>query len=224
LPFLFERRPHEYARGHPYLSIDAPSSLRAYEQAVAETRAWAEWLLARTDRPSVGSPALVGVSLGAFIAVITCAMDPRIRRLVTVFGGGDLDTVVSRGIYGLRVTRELKRRGITSEDRRRARAEYDAYLRRVRQAVHPLEVEPAFQYFLFDPLTYAHQLRHTPTLMINAALDPIVPRLSALRLRAALDGAESCLLWGTHWTGGPWRFYVARRIDRFLSTPDEARP
>jgi pimeloyl-ACP methyl ester carboxylesterase len=227
LPFLFERKPAEYRRGHPYVSIDPTLSLPAYEQAVADTRASLDWLLgtARSEGRAGGprGPALVGVSLGAFIAVITCAMEPRFRRLVTVFGAGDLDAVVRGGSYGTRVDGQLDRQGVTDGERRQARLAYAQYLDRVREAKHPLDVRPTFHYFLFDPLTYAHHLRDLPTLMIRAAFDPVIPRDASLRLWHAMGRPEMSVMFGTHWPGGPWRSYIARRIGRFLSQPDTSR-
>lgn len=219
LPYLFERRPEGTPRGYPFICVDPARALPAYEQAVADVRASVDWLLDRQGRGGQSAaPALLGVSLGAFISVIASAMEPRLRGLVLMFGGGDLDRVVSGGTYGFRVRRQLRDLSITEEKRRRARLEYDSYLRAVREAEHPLDVRPAFEYFLFDPLTYAHHIRNRPILMINAALDPIVPRTAARALWEGLGRPQSALMWGTHWGGGPWRGYVARRIARFLST------
>jgi hypothetical protein len=120
----------------------------------------------------------------------------------------------------------LRDNSISEERRRAARLEYDAYLSAVRAAEHPLEVRPAFEYFLFDPLTYAHHIGNRHILMINAALDPIVPRAAARSLWEGLGRPQSAVMWGTHWGGGPWRGYVATRISRFLSSvahpPDSA--
>jgi pimeloyl-ACP methyl ester carboxylesterase len=228
LPFLFERRPPGASRVSHYVSIDPSISLPTYEQAVADTRASLDWLIGWSEdnnrHARSSPPAVVGVSIGAFVSIITCAMEPRFRRLVAIFAGGDLDRIISEGSYGERVFGELRRYGITDKDRQRARLEYERYLDEVKKAHHPLDVKPTFHYFLFDPLTYAHHLRQLPILMFEAAVDPIVPHAATDRLWEALGKPEMCRLWGTHYIGGVWRPYVARRIARFLSRKNPERP
>jgi pimeloyl-ACP methyl ester carboxylesterase len=220
LPYTCERTPHGERRGHAYLSIEADTALPAYEQAVADARSGLDWLLSGPPCLRGGAEfegaTLLGLSLGAFVAVMAAAMEPRFDSLVCVFGGGDLDAVVFRGTYAPLIRRQLDRAGITLENRRRARLEYEEYLERVRGAAHPLDVEAPFHYFLFDPLTFAHHLRERPVLLISALLDPIVPPEASRRLRLELGRPESSLLWGTHWAGGPWRPFVQARIARFL--------
>lgn len=230
LPYTCERAPHGARRGRAYLSIEADTALPAYEQAVADTRSALDWLASGPgclgDEVTVGGATVLGISLGAFVAVMAAAMEPRFDSLVCVFGGGDLDAVVFHGTYAPLIQRQLNRVGITLENRRRARLEYGEYLERVRRAAHPLDVEAPFHYFIFDPLTFAHHLRERPVLLIDALLDPIVPREASRRLWLELGRPESSLLWGTHWAGGPWRPFVHGRISRFLGnlTPGGKRP
>lgn len=220
LPFLCERAPTGVRHGHAYTSTRAEDALPAYEQAVADVRASLDWLLLRQEAAGYGAaaePVVMGVSLGAFIAVIAAALEPRFRTLVCVLGGADLDAVVFGGTYGPLIQRQLDEAGITIENRRNARRAYRAYLDAVREARHPLDVRAPFHFFLFDPLTFAHHLRTRPALLLNARLDPIVPRRAADQLWLELGQPPRSLFWGTHWAGGPWKPYVIGRVAAFLS-------
>ena len=221
LPFLCERATAGARPGHAYMSTDAEIALPAYEQAVADTRASLDWLLrespcARTLCAGAAGPAIMGVSLGALVSVIAAGIEPRFECVVPLLGGGDLDIIVFRGGFRTPVRRELSDARITIENRRRARREYENYLGAVRKARHPLEVPPAFHFFLFDPLTFASHLRSTPALMVNAVLDPFMPRAAARQLWLELGEPEISWFKGTHWVGGPWKPFVVARIARFL--------
>jgi pimeloyl-ACP methyl ester carboxylesterase len=229
LPYLCERAPRGVPRGYAYMSTVGDIALPAYEQAVADTRAALDWLLGRSehaggDRTETPGPCVMGVSLGALIAVIAAALETRFESLVSVLGGGDLDIIVFKGMYQTTVPDELKQAHIGIENRRRARLAYQEYLDEVRGADHPLDVSAAFHFFLFDPLTFAHHLRETPVLMVNGRFDPIIPREAASQLWLELGKPEISWFWGTHWAGGPWMPFVTGRIARFLrSTGPGAR-
>lgn len=219
LPFTCERTPDWMRPGSPYMSTDGDVSLPAYEQAVADVRGVLDWAL--EERPfgcekETPPPAVLGVSLGALVAVIAAALEPRFGALVSVLGGADLDIIVFRGAYRTTVPAELRRRGIGIESRRLARRRYQSYLERVREASHPLDVPPDYHFFLFDPLTFANHLRERPALLINALYDPIIPREATLQLWRELGSPELLWLTGTHWPGGPWKPLVSRAAARFL--------
>ena len=221
LPFLCERATKGERPGHTYMSTSAEKALPAYEQAVADIRASLDWLLdesplARERGPDSPPPAIIGVSLGALIAVIAAGIEPRFGGLVPMLGGGDLDIIVFKGKYRTPVQRELEDAHIQLENRRNARRIYEEYLGDVRKARHPLDVTPTFHFFLFDPLTFASHLRTTPTLMLNARYDPLIPRAAARQLWLELGKPPISWFWGTHWTGGPWKPYTLRRVTRFL--------
>jgi hypothetical protein len=140
-----------------------------------------------------------------------------------MLGGGDLDIIVFKGAYRTPVERELKDAHIQLENRRNARRIYQSYLEEVRKASHPLDVTPAFHFFLFDPLTFASHLRTRPALMLNARYDPLIPRAAARQLWLELGKPPLSWFWGTHWTGGPWKPYTLSLVTRFLRGLSEAR-
>lgn len=221
LPFLCERATEGERPGYAYMSTSAEKALPAYEQAVADIRASLDWLLtvsplARERGPDSPPPAIIGVSLGALIAVIAASMEPRFGGLISMLGGGDLDIIVFKGAYRTPVERELKDAHMQLENRRNARRIYQTYLEEVRSAAHPLDVTPAFHFFLFDPLTFASHLRTRPALMLNARYDPLIPRAATRQLWLELGKPPLSWFWGTHWTGGPWKPYTLSLVTRFL--------
>jgi pimeloyl-ACP methyl ester carboxylesterase len=221
LPYLCERATRGERPGYAYMSTSAEKALPAYEQAVADIRASLDWLLsqsplARERGPDSPPPVIIGVSLGALIAVIAAGIEPRFGGLVPMLGGGDLDIIVFKGAYRTPVERELEDAHIQLENRRNARRIYQAYLEEVRSARHPLDVVPAFHFFLFDPLTFASHLRTKPALMLNARYDPLIPRAAARQLWLELGQPPLSWFWGTHWTGGPWKPYTLLAVTRFL--------
>ena len=228
LPYTCERRPPGMRRGFSYTSTDSDVALPAYEQAVADVRSSLDLLLSGSYELPVWTgqevePAIVGVSLGSFIGVIAAALDRRFRNLVCVLGGADLEIVVFRGSYRMIVKRQLDQAGVRLENRRRARAVYRDYLERVRESEHPLDVPAPYHFFLFDPLTFASHLRSRPALLINAHLDPIIPRSSARQLWLEMGKPDARWYLGTHWAGGPWRPLVTGWIAGFLAGLEPGR-
>ncbi len=86
LPYHFQRRPRGHGRlsilsqYSPLISRDYLQMARTYAQAIAEIRSLSGWLLAE-GCPGV---ALVGVSLGAYLAGLTGCGDARLASIVMI--------------------------------------------------------------------------------------------------------------------------------------------
>jgi pimeloyl-ACP methyl ester carboxylesterase len=84
LPYHFQRRPRQYGpvsilcQYVPLISRDYLQMAKTWAQAVAEIRSLNGWLLAE-GCPAV---ALVGVSLGAYLAGLTACRDARLASIV----------------------------------------------------------------------------------------------------------------------------------------------
>src|SRR5688572_18174465 len=120
LPYHFQRRPRQYGRLEilcqysPLISRDYLQMAKTYAQAVAEIRSLSGWLLAE-GCPAV---ALVGVSLGAYLAGMTAFRDARLASTVMIMPAarmGLLSSQVER--VGWRRVREaiLRRRAACEE-------------------------------------------------------------------------------------------------------------
>jgi pimeloyl-ACP methyl ester carboxylesterase len=116
LPYHFQRRPRQYGRLEvlcqysSLISRDYLQMARTYAQAVAEIRSLSGWLLAE-GCPGV---ALVGVSLGAYLAGMTAYRDARLASIVMILPAARM------GLLALQLERVVGRRVRETLLRRRA--------------------------------------------------------------------------------------------------------
>jgi hypothetical protein len=120
LPYHFQRRPCGHGRlsflGQygPLISRDYLQMAKTYSQAVAEIRGMSGWLLAE-GCPGV---ALVGVSLGAYVAGLTGCGDVRLASIVMAIPGTRMGLMLSQAeeVVGRRVREVIVRRRAACEE------------------------------------------------------------------------------------------------------------
>jgi len=120
LPYHFQRRPRGHGRlsflGQygPLISRDYLQMAKTYAQAVAEIRSLSGWLLAE-GCPAV---ALVGVSLGAYLAGLTGCGDARLASIVMAIPGTRVGLMLSQAeqVVGRRVREVILRRRAACEE------------------------------------------------------------------------------------------------------------
>jgi len=119
LPYHFQRRPRQYGRAeilcqYGLISQDYLQMAKTYAQAVAEIRSLGGWLLAE-GCPAV---ALVGVSLGAYLAGLTGCGDARLASIVMIIPGTRMGLMLSQGepVVGRRVREVIRRRLAAGEE------------------------------------------------------------------------------------------------------------
>src|SRR6266568_2325955 len=113
LPCHFQRRPRQYGplsilcQYDPLISRDYLQIAKTYAQAVAEIRSLCGWLLAE-GCPAV---ALMGVSLGAYLAGLTGCHDARLTSIVMIIPGTRMGLMLSQAeqIVGRRVGEVIRR-------------------------------------------------------------------------------------------------------------------
>jgi pimeloyl-ACP methyl ester carboxylesterase len=114
LPYHFQRRPRRYGPLYnlchysPLITRDYLQMAKTWAQAVAEIRSLSGWLLAQ-GCPAV---ALVGVSLGAYLAGLTGCGDTRLASIVMAIPGTRMGLMLSQAepVVGRRVREVLLRR------------------------------------------------------------------------------------------------------------------
>jgi len=120
LPYHFQRRPRQYGplnilcQYGPGISRDYLQMAKTYAQAVAEIRSLSGWLLAE-GCPGV---ALVGASLGAYLAGLTGCRDARLASIVMILPAARMGLLFSQAErVGRRRVREaiLRRRAACEE-------------------------------------------------------------------------------------------------------------
>ena len=98
LPYHFQRRPRQYGpvsilcQYVPLISRDYLQMAKTWAQAVAEIRSLNGWLLAE-GCPAV---ALVGVSLGAYLAGLTACRDARLASIVMIMPAARMGSLSSQ--------------------------------------------------------------------------------------------------------------------------------
>jgi pimeloyl-ACP methyl ester carboxylesterase len=120
LPYHFQRRPRQYGSVSvlcqyvPLISRDYLQMARTYAQAVAEIRSLNGWLLAE-GCPAV---ALVGVSLGAYLAGLMGCSDARLASTVMIMPSARMGLLSSQcaAVRRRRVQEALLRRRAASEE------------------------------------------------------------------------------------------------------------
>src|SRR5436190_1959382 len=120
LPYHFQRRPRQYGRLEilcqysPLISRDYLQMAKTYAQAVAEIRSLSGWLLAE-GCPAV---ALVGVSLGAYLAGLTGCGDARLASIVMAIPGTRMGLMLAQAeqVVGRRVRDVILRRQSACEE------------------------------------------------------------------------------------------------------------
>ena len=120
LPYHFQRRPRQYGplsllcQYIPLISRDYLQVAKTYAQAVAEIRSLSGWLLAE-GCPAV---ALVGVSLGAYLAGLTGCGDARLASIVMALPGTRMGLMLSQAeqVVGRRVREVILRRRAACEE------------------------------------------------------------------------------------------------------------
>jgi dienelactone hydrolase len=95
LPWQFDRRPRELGAWGNFLSVDVLHTVEATLQAMAEIRAFVNWL-SEQSCPFVG---LWGISMGAWLAGLTVCNDSRIGCAVLTVPVARLDRIIEETAF-----------------------------------------------------------------------------------------------------------------------------
>ncbi|HOO55212.1 MAG TPA: alpha/beta hydrolase family protein [bacterium] len=113
-PYHGVRKPAGTQDGDMMLCADMEQTIRAFRQSVCDTRALISWV----TKNYKGDTGIIGLSLGGFISSLVSCVDDRIKFLITVISGGDLETGMENSIVGTTLTKQLESTGITEEKAR----------------------------------------------------------------------------------------------------------
>lgn len=149
------------------VSPDLDQSLAAVRQTVLDVRRATAWLAARPE-VDVERLGIIGTSLGSFMGSLTAEMEPRLKRVAIVLGGGGLVDAFYDHPKATPVRMLYECFGGSKER---------------------LQTELA----IVDPLTRAANLRDRRVIMIGASRDEIVPPAATKRLWQALG--EPKIVW-----------------------------
>jgi dienelactone hydrolase len=149
------------------ITPDVNQSLANVRQAVLDGRLAAAWLASRTeiDKDRLG---IMGTSLGSFMASLTAEMEPRIKRVAILLGGGGLVDAYYDDPRGATVRKLWEATGGTKDKLKKKLA-------------------------CVDPLTCADRLKDRKVLMIAGSRDEIVlPKMAEALWKAS---GEQEIVW-----------------------------
>jgi len=210
LPYHLERTPKGTRSGTYFFSLERERSFNAFRQAVLDLRCLADYLTGRGL--SLG---ICGTSLGAILLNTLMGVDGRYEIGVSVSGGGNINRIVWEGLMGRFVKSFLKSRGVKEDHYLDMLEEFRSFLAEIRNRG---EIpRPKWEWWLLDPLTFAHLNRPRRVLLFNGLFDLIVPRSCAQELSSALGGVEICWLPASHFSIGLFAPLIVRRSLRFLA-------
>ncbi|MEP0765347.1 MAG: alpha/beta hydrolase family protein [Fimbriimonadia bacterium] len=187
LPYHIERSPPGYRSGALALRPDVDAFEEMVRQSVSDLRRAVDWAESQrfVDADRIG---VLGVSLGAIIASLGMAAEPRLRFGVFLLGGGDVAHILWNSSLTISVREVLRRNGWT-EERLRARL----------KAV--------------EPLSYANEEIGERVLLVGALFDTVVPATDTDKLHRALGSPP--MLWLE--TGHYGAVFVERRLLRVVA-------
>lgn len=167
LPYHISRTPPGFRSGQLMLQARVPAFKTNVKQTVSDLRRALDW--AATD-PRIDSTRLgvLGVSLGAIMASLAMAVDPRLQYAALLLGGADLAHIMWHSSLTISVREALRKQGFTEI--------------KLREALDDI-----------DPLIYMTPEIGKRTFLVGALFDSVVPATDTEKLHKALG--EPPMLW-----------------------------
>jgi pimeloyl-ACP methyl ester carboxylesterase len=209
LPYHMKRTPRGAASGSHFFSTQLERSGHAFQQGVIDARCLGDLMIA--EGMKLGC---FGMSMGAILLHLLMGVDERFGIGVSVLGGGNINRMVWQGLMGRAIVKFLRTRGVSKRDFYEILEDYKFFLEEIaRTGEIP---EPKWEWYLLDPLSYAHRNRPRRVLMFNGYFDPIIPRASVIELHQALGQPKLVWLPTEHFTTAFFRGMIVRRSLAFL--------
>ena len=182
LPYHMERTPKGRTSGELAIQPD-PESMRAtMGQSVLDVRRTVDWIATRPELDA-NRIALTGTSLGGLVGATAYGVEPRITAAAFVLAGADLAHILWHSSRVVAQRDELRRRGYSEG--------------RLREELAGIE-----------PLRYLARRRTSPTFVVGARFDTVIPPEDTQKLIEALP--EAHVLWVD--TGHYGGVFVQRKI------------
>jgi len=203
LVFHSSRMPKAMKEHLPHLTPE--DWFEGYVTSVIEVRQIVDWA-SRMEEINEKQIAVIGTSLGGFIAAISMGIDERISAGAFLLSGGNYENPAW-----------LKKKRDNHMEAECCEAEklYSQYLTEVAEKGFE-NVSPVKKSYLTDPMTFASNLRQRPVLMINALRDKHIPK------QATLDFWQACgkpdIRWFPTGHASIWLLYplIRKQIIDFL--------
>lgn len=182
LPYHLARTPEGFRSGELAIRPDPKKLIATMTQSVLDARRAIDFIVSRPEFAG-NDVGLAGTSLGAIIASLLYAVEPRISKAAFVLGGADLAYTLWNSSRVVAERDELRRQGYTEA--------------KLRAELAPIE-----------PLTYLPSRQNGSTFVVGARYDTVIPGASTERLMSALPNPKVLWLDTGHYGG----FFVQRRL------------
>lgn len=215
LPYHMRRAPKGTRSGSLFLTTDIEYSIQSVRQAIIDLRCSLDYLInfEEVDPSRIG---LVGLSLGAIIMHTLMGVDERIKAGVSILGGGNLNDIVAKGVATIPLIIQGIMKGVRYHHYKRVREDFANFLREVREEGDIERVKPAWEWFLLDPLVYAHLNHPRRVLFINGIFDFVIPMWCVRSLWNALGKPPIIWLPTSHFTARIWSSLIVKKTLKYL--------
>jgi dienelactone hydrolase len=190
LPYHLDRTPEGYVSGQLAVEPNVLKLQATMWQSVNDVRRAIDWI-ERQDQFDKARIGIAGTSLGALVAALTFAVEPRIAASCYLLGGADIAHIIWHSSRVVEQREELRRLGYTEE--------------RLRQELAGIE-----------PLTYLVKSDQRPSYVIAAKFDTVVPPADAEKLIGALGNSQSTWLDTGHYGGVLVQNKLIATVSRFF--------
>ena len=214
LPYHLERTPKGHSSGDLFLTSDPHQNFESYRQAVIDLRMLADFLNFR-DINKIG---ITGISIGALVLNTLMGVDSRFQAGVPIAGGGGLHYIVEKGIKK-RYVKEAYFNPQSQNEKdvfEEVNKAFHNYLNEVWSSREVKNPPDGMEWFLIDPLTYAKFNYPRNILMINGAVDFVIPKEAVLEFREAVGNPPIEWIPSLHTTTGLLLPFVLGKMYEFF--------
>ena len=213
LPYHYERTPTSMKSGEAFLDVDNDTLKQRFMNAVEDVVKVSKIL-----KKDSGKLALMGISFGGMIAVISMAKTNSIDRGILVVTGGNFQYITWESVATkiLRIKYESDSDGCSHEKCRMIHEKYyERYVKSLKNVDDVGRIPAFMKCFEYDPSTFA-KFVEIPILMITALFDIFIPRKSSLDLKNRLPNVRELLIPTGHLSSFLMRRFIVRKVLKFL--------
>lgn len=191
LPYHLSRTPKGHVSGELAIQPDPAKLIETMTQSVWDTRRTIDWIATRPELDS-SRIGIGGTSLGALVATLAYALDPRIKKASFMLSGADLANILWHSSRVVTQREELRGKGYTES--------------KLREALKEIE-----------PLEYLPKREPSATLVIGARNDTVIPPADTQKLIDALGSPKVIWLDTGHYGGAFVQGKLLRIVANFFA-------
>ena len=191
LPYHMLRTPPGSGSGEKAIQSDPTKLMLTMTQAVSDVRRAIDWIETRKEFQT-GKVGIMGTSLGAVVASLTYAVEPRISNAAFLLGGADIAHILWHSSRVVVQREELRKKGYTES--------------KLREAIKEIE-----------PLQWLQKRGPGTTFVIGARFDTVIPHTDTQKLIDALPNAKTLWIDTGHYGGFVIQSSLLSAITRFFA-------